>query len=225
MDGVRICFVACVVSLWVLPASAFNPDPIDAMAQAASPQSGVVRDANAEALALDFVSTAAGGVLRASQQRSQERLAAMARLVEQTVDWGFVMRNSIPPDAMSALSDIERQVLARSMLAVSASEFATTFNGYHGEKIDVVTVNSIGPGLARVQTNMRGPRMAETVRIDWIVAGLDEGRPSFRDLVIDGTSMLSNQQQVLRAMWEEVGHDKAKFLRLVADPYSYEGQE
>jgi hypothetical protein len=224
---VRVLAAVAISAFLGVQVQAYTTDPsVDTEQGATShPTVAVARDAKAEGRAVDFVSAVAGGVLRASKQRPQERLTAMASLVEHSVDWGFVMRSSVPPAAMAVLSDAERGELARSMLAVSASEFATLFNGYHGEQVDVTAVTMIGPGLARVDTRLRDPRVADGASVVWIVAGLDSGRPSFRDLVIDGTSMLANQQQVLQAMWNEVDQNKARFLALVANPFSYEAQE
>jgi len=217
LHKIGIVTVAGVVALVAGQAQGYQTDPAsNSISQ--SPPAAAQRDGAAEDRAVDAVASIAGGALRVYQLPPQGRLQAMTALVERSVDWGFVLRNSVPPDLVAALNDDERRALARSLLSVTAKGYVSAFQGYQGEQIDVVSVNTLGPGIVRVGTRLRGEALDEAVAIDWVVSGLDQNRPALRDLIIDSNSMLASQQLVLGTMWNEVSEDKDRFLQRMASP-------
>lgn len=211
---------AAVVGLIALLAGQAQGYPTDPGSNSApqAPHVDAPRDTAAEDRAVDAVASIAGGALRVYQLPPQGRLQAMTALVERSVDWGFVLRNSVPPDLVAVLNDDERRALARSLLSVTAKGYVSAFQAYRGEQIDVVSVNTLGPGIVRVGTRLRGEALDEAVAIDWVVSGLDQNRPALRDLIIDSNSMLASQQLVLGTMWGEVSQDKDRFLQRMASP-------
>ncbi|WJS87102.1 ABC transporter substrate-binding protein [Paracoccus sp. TOH] len=217
LHKIGIAAVAGVIALVAGHAHGYQADPGGNSAPQAA-QAATPRDAAAEDRAVDAVASIAGGALRVYQLPPQGRLQAMTALVERSVDWGFVLRNSVPPELVAVLNDNERRALAHSLLAVTAGGYVSAFQGYQGEQIDVVSVNTLGPGIVRVGTRLRGEKMDEAIAIDWVVAGLDQNRPALRDLIIDSNSMLASQQLVLGTLWDEVSQDKARFLQRMASP-------
>ncbi|WP_299592490.1 ABC transporter substrate-binding protein [uncultured Tateyamaria sp.] len=178
--------------------------------------------AAAENRAVDAVSAVAGEALRIYQSPPRERLPELVQLVERSTDWGFVLRNTVPPALVSALSDGERRDLSESLLKVTAQSYAAAFQAYQGEVIDVLSVNTIGPGVACVGTRLRGGTVESDISLDWIVADLGQNRLGLRDLIIDNTSMLASQQLNLETLWSVVEEDKAEFLRRLALPDPWE---
>lgn len=198
-----------------------SPFAIETEAQAEGRLASQADREAAEGRAVDLVASVGAGALRALQQRPEGRIGAMAALVEGYVDLGFVLRSSLPGDLLAALDDNERVAVARAYQAFAAADYARAFNGYNGEKIDVVSVTTIGQGVVRIGTRLRSSEIEGELSIDWIVAGLDTGRAGLRDLIIDGTSTLANQQLQISTLWSEVGKDKAVFLQRItsADPW------
>ena len=197
------------------------PDSAFAVETAAQAEGRIASQAErgaAERRAVDLVASLGADALRALQQRPQGRVDAMAALVERYVDLGFVLRSSLPRDLLAALDDRERVVIARAYQSFAAEDYARAFDSYKGEQIDVVSVTTIGPGVVRVGTRLRSPEIEGGLSIDWIVAGLDTRRAGLRDLIIEGSSTLAGQQQMISVLWSEVDKDKAAFLQRIASP-------
>lgn len=198
-----------------------SPDSVFAVGTTAQVDGTTTSQADREAAerrAVDLVASLGADALRAFQQRSQSRVDAMAALVERYVDLGFVLRSSLPRDLLAALDDRERVAVGRAYQAFAAEDYARAFDGYKGEQIDVVSVNTIGPGVVRVGTRLRSPEIQGGLSVDWIVAGLDTRRAGLRDLIIDGASTLAGQQLVISTLWAEVEKDKGAFLRRISSP-------
>lgn len=175
----------------------------------------------AEDRAVDLVSSLTAEALRTFQQSPDSRVELMHGLVERYADLGFVLRSSMPPDLLASLTNPERVVIGRAYLELAATDYARSFDGYSGERLDIVEVAGIGPGLVRVGAILHGPQLAEPMKLDWIVGGLETNRAGLRDIVIDGASTLAHQQQLTGALWEDVGRDKAAFMSRItaSDPW------
>lgn len=183
-------------------------------------RSNADRDA-AERRAADVVAAVGADALRAYQMPNQERYNAMVGLLQRSLDWGFVLRNSVPSDLMTALDDAERISVARALLMLSAESYASAFPQYDGEQLDITGINLLGQGVAMVSSRLRSPTIDGGLAIDWVVAGLDSQRAGLRDLIVDGGSLLQSQQLAISALWDESGNDKAAFMERInsSDPW------
>lgn len=215
-EGFLVLAVSTALPSWAAPRSAV------VLQEGPSIQLAAPSSRSPEERAVEAVAGVGAAALRAYQQAPAQRLPTMSALLERSLDWGFIIRNSVPPELMAALDDPERQAIARAFLALSAREYAGAFNGYQGEQIDVVSTDLIGAGVVRVATRLRSPQLeGDGLSLDWIVAGLDDQNALMRDLIIDGNSMLASQQLTLAALWEEAENDKSAFLERMtsADPW------
>lgn len=181
----------------------------------------IVVGSSPEERAVSAVSGIAGDFLRAHQLPVERRAAVLQVVFEAAVDWGFVFRNSVPPDLLDAIRDTERRALAEALLRDTALGYSTAFPHYSGEQLDVIEVSALGPGIFRVTTQLRGPAQ-EPVEIAWIVSVPASGNTVLRDLVIDGGSMLATQQLYLATLWSEVDRSKDVFMQRItsADPWA-----
>lgn len=181
----------------------------------------IVVGSSAEDKAVNAVSGIATDFLRAHQLPVERRAAVLRMVFEGAVDWGFVFRNSVPPDLLDAISDNERRTLAEALLRDTALGYSTAFPHYSGEQLDVTDVSILGPGIFRVITRLRGPEL-EPIEIAWIVSVPSTGNTVLRDLVIDGGSMLATQQLYLATLWSEVDRSKDAFMQRItsADPWA-----
>ncbi|WP_273794867.1 ABC transporter substrate-binding protein [Brucella intermedia] len=214
----KLLIAGAIVAGVIAPALAAPSSPAISVETSAQAEASKAGQEAAERRAVDLVASLGADALRALQQRPQRRVEAMAALVERYIDLGFVLRSSLPSDLLDALDDRERVVVARAYQAFAAEDYARTFDSYNGEQIDVVSVSTIGPGVARVGTRLRSPEIKDGLAIDWIVAGLDTRRSGLRDLIIEGTSTLASQQLMISTLWNEVGRDKAAFLQRISSP-------
>lgn len=198
--------------------------PVSAEAEAKvvlteEPTSSQAEAGAADDRAVDLVSAVGAEALRALQQPSEDRQAAMAQIIERYVDLGFVLRSSLPPDLLAALDDGERVAVVKAYQGFAAADYARVFEAYSGEQIDILSVRMMSSDVARVETRLRSSQIdGGGVTLSLIVAGLDSSRPGLRDLIIDGTSTLASQQALLAALWEEVGRDKHIFLQRIDVP-------
>ena len=181
----------------------------------------IVVGSSAEDRALDAVSGIASDFLRAHQLPVERRASVLRMVFERAVDWGFVFRNSVPPDLLDAISDNERRALAEAILRDTALGYSTAFPHYSGEQLDVTDVSTLGQGIFRVTTRLNGPDL-ELVEIAWIVSVPASGNTVLRDIVIDGGSMLATQQLYLGTLWSEVDRSKDAFMQRItsADPWA-----
>lgn len=181
----------------------------------------IVVGSSAEDRALDAVSGIASDFLRAHQLPVERRASVLRMVFERAVDWGFVFRNSVPPDLLDAISDNERRALAEAILRDTALGYSTAFPHYSGEQLDVTDVFTLGQGVFRVTTRLLGPDF-ELVEIAWIVSVPASGNTVLRDIVIDGGSMLATQQLYLGTLWSEVDRSKDAFMQRItsADPWA-----
>lgn len=217
----RVILIAGVIAAGAAAKAPAAPDSaftVETSGQAEGRIASQAERGAAERRAVDLVASMGADALRALQQRPQGRVDAIAALVERYVDLGFVLRSSLPRDLLSVLDDRERVAVARAYQAFAAEDYARAFDSYKGEQIDVVSVTTIGPGVVRVSTRLRSPEIEGGLSIDWIVAGLDTRRAGLRDLIIEGASTLAGQQQMIAALWNDVGKDKAAFLKRIASP-------
>lgn len=168
--------------------------------------------------AVDVVAGIGADALRAYQMPSQRRSEAMVELLRRSLDWGFVLRNSLPPVLLEGLTDQERNTVAQALLATTAESYAAAFPNYQGERIDILGVRSLGQGVAVVQTKLVIPSNEADLSIGWVVAGLDGSRAGLRDLLVDGASMLASQQSAILALWDEAAQDKSTFLKRIDSP-------
>ncbi len=175
--------------------------------------------------AVDLVSAVGAEALRALQQPSPARQAAMAQIIERYVDLGFVLRSSLPPDLLAALDDGERVAVVKAYQSFAAADYARVFEAYGGEQIDILSVTMMSSDVARVETRLRSSQIeGGDVMLSLIVAGLDTGRPGLRDLIVDGASTLATQQALIADLWAAVSQDKKAFLQQIsaADPWAGE---
>jgi ABC-type transporter MlaC component len=175
--------------------------------------------------AVDLVSVVGAEALRALQQPSPARQAAMAQIIERYVDLGFVLRSSLPPDLLAALDDGERVAVVKAYQSFAAADYARVFEAYGGEQIDILSVTMMSSDVARVETRLRSSQIeGGDVMLSLIVAGLETGRPGLRDLIVDGASTLATQQALIADLWAAVGQDKKAFLQQIsaADPWAGE---
>lgn len=175
--------------------------------------------------AVDLVSAVGAEALRALQQPSAARQAAMAQIIERYVDLGFVLRSSLPPDLLAALDDDERVAVVQAYQSFAAADYSRVFEAYGGEQIDILSVTMMSSDVARVEMRLRSSQIeGGGVMLSLIVAGLGTGRPGLRDLIVDGASTLATQQAQITDLWAAVGHDKQAFLQQIsaADPWAEE---
>lgn len=175
--------------------------------------------------AVDLVSAVGAEALRALQQPSPARQAAMAQIIERYVDLGFVLRSSLPPDLLAALDDDERVAVLQAYQSFAAADYSRAFEVYGGEQIDILSVTMMSADVARVEMRLRSSQIeGGGVTLSLIVARLDTGRPELRDLIVDGASTLATQQALIADLWAAVGQDKKTFLQQIspADPWAGE---
>lgn len=214
----KLLIAGTIVAGVIAPTLAAPSSPAISVETSAQADASKTGQEAAERRAVDLVASLCADALRALQQRPQGRVEAMAALVERYIDLGFVLRSSLPSDLLDSLDHRERVVVARAYQAFAAEDYARAFDSYNGERIDVVSVSTIGPGVVRVGTRLRSPEIKDGLAIDWIVAGLDTRRSGLRDLIIEGTSTLASQQLMILTLWNEVGRDKAVFLQRISAP-------
>ncbi len=175
--------------------------------------------------AVDLVSAVGAEALRALQQPSELRQAAMTQIIERYVDLGFVLRSSLPPDLLAALDDDERVAVVKAYQSFAAADYARVFETYSGEQIDILSVIMMSPDVARVETRLRSSQIdGGGVMLSLIVAGLDTSGPKLRDLIVDGASTLATQQALITDLWSSVGQDKEVFLQMIFADDSWVGE-
>lgn len=207
---------SCLMAVAYTPAAA-APSSLSVQLEATSADAHKVE----EDRAVDVVAGIGADALRAYQMPGQQRSEAMVELLRRSLDWGFILRNSLPPVLLEGLNDQERNTVAQALLAMTAESYAGAFPTYQGERIDILSARSLGQGVAIVQTKLDTPTNEADLSIGWVVAGLDGSRAGLRDLLINGTSMLASQQSAILALWDEAAQDKDTFLKRIgsSDPW------
>lgn len=182
----------------------------------AVPAPGGVQRTDTDA-ALALVASVAGDALRAVQSPPAERQRGVRAIFDAYVDQEAITAAAIGSRIWQQLTAEQRGELTRAYADFAVRQYAGSFAVYAGELLDVVGVQTVGPGLVQVNTVLRAPRgTAEPLEIGWIVLADGRGRRVV-DIILDGVSSAAATAPLIQALFRSHGSPE-EVARLLLEP-------